>query len=92
MAKRRTRAEKIIARLRKEIRPSYAKATEGEKVAEVKPNIIVHDESLPRVELKADLTRTAIVAIVALLLQAGMYYLLNYRGGWQIISKFWERG
>ncbi|TSC87798.1 MAG: hypothetical protein G01um101416_323 [Microgenomates group bacterium Gr01-1014_16] len=92
MAKRRTRQEKIIARLKKEIRPSYAKATEGEKVAEVKPNIIMDEESLPKVELKADLTRTAIVAILALVLQAGMYYLLNYRNGWEIISKFWERG
>ena len=88
MAKRRTKAEKIVAKLRRELDLNYEKP----KIAEVKPNIIVHDENLPRVELKADLTRTAIVAIVALLLQAGMYYLLNYRGGWQIISKFWERG
>ena len=89
MAKRRTRTEKIVAKLRRELGTKHVKR---EVVAEIKPNIIVHDESLPRVELKADLTRTAIVAIVALVLQAGMYYILNYRGGWEIISKFWERG
>ena len=89
MAKRRTRAEKIVAKLRRELETKHVKR---EVVAEIKPNIIVHDESLPRVELKADLTRTAIVAIVALVLQAGMYYILNYRGGWEIISKVWERG
>jgi len=89
MAKRRTRAEKIVAKLRRELEVKHVKR---EVVAEVKPNIESVEVNLPKVELKADLTRTAIVAIVALILQAGMYYLLNYRGGWQIISKFWERG
>ena len=88
MAKRRTKQEKIVARLRRELEVKHEKP----KIAEVKANVVTHDESLPRVELKADLTRTAIVAILALLLQAGMFYLLNYRGGWQIISKVWERG
>lgn len=59
---------------------------------ETKPKFGQAEESWPRVELKEDLTKTAIVAILALILQAGMYYLLNYRGGWEIISKFWERG
>lgn len=88
MAKRRTRQEKILAKLRRQIEIKPDKL----KIVEVKPSIVMQDESLPRVELKADLTRTAVVAILALILQAGMYYLLNSRGGWQIISKFWERG
>ena len=88
MAKRRTKQEKIVARLRRELEVKHEKP----KIAEVKANIIIQDDSLPKVELKADLTRTAIVAILALILQAGMYYLLNYRGGWEIISKVWERG
>ena len=88
MAKRRTRQEKIVAKLRRELEIKHEKP----RIAELKPNVVVQDESLPRVELKADLTRTAIVAILALILQAGMFYLLNYRGGWQIISRFWERG
>lgn len=41
--------------------------------------------------LFADLTRTAIVTILALVFQTMTYLYLNH-GGWQVITKLVERG
>lgn len=53
-----------------------------EKNSEARPSSYYPDLSLPTQVIVSDLTRAAIVTILALLLQIGLYVYLQH-GGWQ---------
>ena len=53
-----------------------------EKNSEVRPSSYYPELSLPTQVIVSDLTRAAVVTILALLLQIGLYVYLQH-GGWQ---------
>ena len=93
MAKRRTRAEKELARLRrlvekKEINP--VNSTEKRENANLKrvtatADFYVPELALPVKLLRLDLTKSVGVTILALILQIALAVYLN-RGGWQFVN------
>lgn len=91
MAKRRTKQAKVVAKLRKQIEIAKPIVDSGLKNTVSPKHFYQPELSLPTKLLQRDLVRTLLVTAVALGLQIGLYMYLK-QGGWQVISKFWERG
>jgi len=86
MAKKRTKKEKIIARLRKQTQVVQVPIPAQGKVAV--QSFYYPEITLPVNLLRMDLTRTAVVTILALILQGGLFWYLYYQNGYQLIIKF----
>jgi hypothetical protein len=86
MAKKRTRKEKIIARLRKQTQVESVQAKTQDKITV--QGFYYPEITLPVNLLRMDLTRTILVTILALILQGSLFWYLFYRDGYQLIIKF----
>ena len=83
MAKKRTRKEKIIAKLRREV--SRPAGGEGKNPVLKPDGFVVSEMTLPVNLLQADLTKTGVVAILAWVLQGGLFWYLNQAGRYQAL-------
>jgi hypothetical protein len=86
MAKKRTKKEKIIARLRKQTQVVQGPVQTSEKTTI--QSFYYPEITLPVNLLRMDLTRTVMVTILALFLQGGLFWYLYYQNGYQLIIKF----
>ena len=96
MAQHRTRAQKMVAKLRRELalREEKIKYTNpGTKVksVDVKPVFYQPELTLPVAMVFADLTKTVAVTILALTLQIVLSVWMS-KGGWQWINSIWFSG
>lgn len=89
MAGKRTRKEKLVAQLRRKLRAMPEPQIETKRIVTTgnfyNPEII-----LPTNALRSDLTRTAVMTILALILQMAVYIYLN-SGGWQTVLRLLEK-
>jgi hypothetical protein len=88
MARRRTKAEKIAAKLRRrlrEIEPAAVKET-----APAKEDYYVPEITLSTKLLTSDLTKSLAMTILALVLQFSLAVYLN-RGGWQQVNSMLQK-
>jgi len=93
MAEHRTRQQKIVAKLRRELAAreetvSYRPVEVKEKSADVKRVFYQPEMTLPVKLVWLDLTKTVAVTILALIIQFGLSVWLS-RGGWQWINTVW---
>jgi hypothetical protein len=96
MAQHRTRQQKIVAKLRRELalkeeKIKYTSPGIKEKSVDVKPVYYQPELTLPVAMVFADLTKTLAVTILALALQIGLAIWLS-KGGWQWINSAWFHG
>lgn len=84
MAKRRTRQQKIIARLRRRLESNLGQPA---LPAQIKASFYSPQRSLPRGLLRLDLTRTTIVTILAVIVQIAVAVYLTRYDGWQSVFK-----
>jgi hypothetical protein len=93
MAEHRTRQQKIVAKLRRELAAreetvQYRPTEIKEKSADVKRVFYQPEMTLPVKLVWLDLTKTVAVTILALIIQLGLSVWLS-RGGWQWINSVW---
>ena len=95
MARNRTRDQKRLAALRRQLENSSPTRSDGFRIrfegakvpkdVEAAPTILYDGMSLPVRAVKLDLTKTVIVTILAVFLQLALNIYLQ-RGGWQLIK------
>ena len=91
MAVKRTRKDKVLAQLRRKVESQNAREREERSERpEFKPDFYQPEISLPLPAMTADLTRTAIVTILALALQMATVTYLN-KGGWNVVLTTLQR-
>jgi hypothetical protein len=88
MARRRTRAEKIAAKLRKQLERVEPVTTT--QVVAPKEDYYVPEVALSTKLLTSDLTKSLAVTILALLVQFSLAVYLN-RGGWQQVNTMLQK-
>lgn len=96
MAEHRTRQQKVVAKLRRELELVSKNKNVGyqiavdlkDKNASAKPIFYQPELSLPVKMVWLDLTKTVGVTILALAFQIGLSVWLS-RGGWQWINNLW---
>ncbi len=93
MAEHRTKQQKIVAKLRRELamreeKTKHANRKVLEKNIDVKPSFYQPEMTLPTKLVWLDLTKTVVVAILALTLQIGLSVWMS-KGGWQLINSLW---
>jgi hypothetical protein len=93
MAEHRTKQQKIVAKLRRELAlreegVKYTRVLETPKKVDSKAYFYQPEMSLPTNLVWSDLTKTVVVAILALTLQIGLSVWMS-KGGWQLINSLW---
>lgn len=96
MAQHRTRQQKIVAKLRKELAlkeegMKYTRKPETDKKTDVKTVYYQPELTLPVKMVFSDLTKTVAVTILALTSQIALSIWLS-KGGWQWINTIWFSG
>lgn len=86
MGIRRTREQKIIASLRRELKEGGINSPEEKQSFKVQRRYYTPTLELPSVEIKRDLVKTGLYAGLALVFQLGLYEYLQ-RGGWDLLRK-----
>jgi hypothetical protein len=93
MAEHRTKQQKIVAKLRRELalreeKTEYSSERITVKNTDTKPVFYQPNLTLPTKMVWLDLTKTVVVAILALTLQIGLAVWMS-KGGWQWINSVW---